>query len=156
MKADFTLLPAFMPKLMFHLQLRIRTSERLALNYTVASANRNNAGVMNKFSIVTRIGIALSAMVGLTILTLLASYWLSEKADHDALAINVAGSLRYQAYQYSWHVMHSPEKAATVAQALNESWHHSVFNRFQHEQSALTELYRSTQANWLAFQQRVE
>src|SRR5690554_2483247 len=99
---------------------------------------------MNKFSIVTRIGIALSAMVALTIVTLLASYWLSEKADHDALAINVAGSLRYQAYEYSWHIMHSPEQAPAVAQALNDSWHHSVLNRFQHEQSELTELYRDT------------
>ncbi|MBR9907400.1 MAG: HAMP domain-containing protein [Gammaproteobacteria bacterium] len=111
---------------------------------------------MNKFSIVTRIGIALSAMVALTILTLLASYWLSEKADHDALAINVAGSLRYQAYQYSWHVMHSPEQAPAVAQALQDSWNHSVFNRFEHEQSELTALYQNTQADWLAFQQRVE
>jgi len=155
-KADFALLPTLMPKLMFHAQLRIRTLVGLALNYTVASANRNNAGVMNKFSIVTRIGIALSAMVGLTILTLLASYWLSEKADHDALAINVAGSLRYQAYQYSWHIMHSPEKAEAVAQALNESWNHNVFNRFQHEQSALTDLYRTTQESWQSFQQRVD
>lgn len=111
---------------------------------------------MNKFSIVTRIGIALSAMVALTILTLLASYWLSEKADHDALAINVAGSLRYQAYEYSWHIMHSPEQAPAVAQALNDSWHHSVFNRFEHEHTELTELYRNTHADWLTFQQQVE
>lgn len=111
---------------------------------------------MNKFSIVTRIGIALSAMVALTIVTLLASYWLSEKADHDALAINVAGSLRYQAYQYSWHVMHSPEQAPAIVQALNDSWHHQVFNRFEHEQSALTERYLQTRTDWQAFQTRVE
>ncbi|WP_417659229.1 ATP-binding protein [Pseudidiomarina sp.] len=110
---------------------------------------------MNKFSIVTRIGIALSAMVALTILTLLASYWLSEKADHDALAINVAGSLRYQAYQYSWHAMHDPENAATVAAALNESWNHHVFNRFKIEDNELTDLYTQSMASWQAFQQQV-
>lgn len=110
---------------------------------------------MNKFSIVTRIGIALSAMVALTILTLLASYWLSEKADHDALAINVAGSLRYQAYQYSWHALHDPENAASVANALNESWNHHVFNRFKIEDNELTDLYNESMASWQAFQQQV-
>lgn len=110
---------------------------------------------MNNFSIVTRIGIALSAMVGLTIITLLASYWLSEKADHDALAINMAGSLRYQAYQYTLQVMYAPAEADAVAEQLTASWNHHVFKRFQHEQSELAQQFQRSKTQWLAFQQQV-
>src|SRR5690554_5748555 len=110
---------------------------------------------MKNLSIVTRIGIALSAMVGLTIVTLLASYWLSEKADHDALAINIAGSLRYQAYQYTLQVMYAPEQAEAVAAQLAASWDHDVFKRFQHEQSDLAQQFQNSKAQWQAFQRQI-
>ncbi|MDZ7901429.1 MAG: type IV pili methyl-accepting chemotaxis transducer N-terminal domain-containing protein [Rheinheimera sp.] len=52
-----------------------------------------------KFSIVTRIGVALALIVALALGTMIISYWISERADSDALAINIAGSLRMQTYK---------------------------------------------------------
>ena len=51
---------------------------------------------MRTFSIVTRINIALACIVTLALGTMMVSYWLSDRADSDAHAINVAGSLRMQ------------------------------------------------------------
>ncbi|PWW10458.1 MULTISPECIES: ATP-binding protein [Pseudidiomarina] len=112
---------------------------------------------MPNSSIVTRIGFALSFMVALTVVTLLASYWLSEKADQDALAINIAGSLRYQAYQYSWHQLHDADSAAAAAMQaeFEQSWHHQVFNRFSHSESDLATLYTQTRTSWQQFQQQI-
>lgn len=112
---------------------------------------------MRQFSIVTRVGIALGLMVALTVGTLLASYWLSERADQDALAINKAGSLRMQSYRYAWHRLHQPEAEVTaeLAQQLQETWQHPVFNRFSHGDSALAAQFQSTRESWLELQERI-
>ncbi len=112
---------------------------------------------MRQVSIVTRIGVALGCMVALTIGTLLASYWLSEKADQDAMAINVAGSLRMQSYRYSWFQLHQPGSpaAAEVATTLDERWSHFVFNRFTQDDSELAEQFREARQSWLQFEQEL-
>ncbi|WP_258240795.1 ATP-binding protein [Pseudidiomarina homiensis] len=112
---------------------------------------------MRQFSIVTRVGIALGLMVALTVGTLLASYWLSERADQDALAINKAGSLRMQSYRYAWHRLHLPDAAVTaeLAQQLQATWRHPVFNRFSHGESELATQFQATSQSWLALQERM-
>ena len=59
---------------------------------------------MRQFSIVTRINIALACIVILAVSTMLWSYWLSDKTEHDAHAVNIAGSLRMQTYRMAWLV----------------------------------------------------
>ncbi|MGQ4277483.1 ATP-binding protein [Pseudidiomarina sp. E22-M8] len=100
---------------------------------------------MRQFSIVTRIGIALSLMVALTVATLLASYWLSERADQDALAINKAGSLRMQSYRYAAHHLIDPQNEVPedFATTLDTTWQHPVFNRLNHGNSALSKQFRA-------------
>lgn len=112
---------------------------------------------MRQFSIVTRVGIALGLMVALTVGTLLASYWLSERADQDAFAINKAGSLRMQSYRYAWHRLHQPEAEVTanLAQQLQDTWQHPVFNRFSHGENALAQQFQATQQSWLALESRM-
>ncbi|MDN7124746.1 ATP-binding protein [Pseudidiomarina terrestris] len=106
---------------------------------------------MRQFSIVTRIGIALSLMVALTVGTLLASYWLSERADQDALAINKAGSLRMQSYRFAWQYLVNPESDTTreLAATLQDTWQHPVFNRLNNGDSKLGTQFRAAQQSWL-------
>jgi len=83
---------------------------------------------MKEFSIVTRIGVALSCIVTLALGTMLISYWLSEKADSDALAINIAGSLRMQTYKVALLSQQGKsDELAEAQQQLLNSWQHPVF-----------------------------
>lgn len=105
---------------------------------------------MKKFSIVTRIGVALSCIVVLALSTMLLSYWLSEKADSDALAINVAGSLRMQTFKVA--LLSQQQKSAELALAqkkLFDSWHHPVFYRMKYENKQLSESFRTARHHWL-------
>lgn len=111
---------------------------------------------MKKFSIVTRIGVALSCIVAMALSTMLISYWLSEKADSDALAINVAGSLRMQTYKVALlSQQQKPAELAEAQQKLLDSWQHPVFYRMKHEKRALSEAFREARRNWLELSPKI-
>jgi two-component system nitrate/nitrite sensor histidine kinase NarX len=111
---------------------------------------------MNKFSIVTRIGVALSCIVVMALSTMLISYWLSEKADSDALAINVAGSLRMQTYKVALlSQQQKPAELALVQQKLLDSWQHPVFYRMKHEKRALSESFRQARHSWVVLSPQI-
>lgn len=112
--------------------------------------------MMKKFSIVTRIGVALSCIVAMALSTMLISYWLSEKADSDALAINVAGSLRMQTYKVALlSQQQKPQELAEAQQKLLDSWQHPVFYRMKHEKRAMSEAFRQARHNWLALSPQI-
>lgn len=111
---------------------------------------------MKKFSIVTRIGVALSCIVVMALSTMLISYWLSEKADSDALAINVAGSLRMQTYKVALlSQQQKPAELAEAQQKLLDSWQHPVFYRMKHEKRALSESFREARHSWLVLSPQI-
>jgi len=111
---------------------------------------------MKKFSIVTRIGVALSCVMALALGTMLISYWLSEKADSDALAINVAGSLRMQTYKVALlSHQQKPVELAQAQQKLLDSWQHPVFFRMKHEKPQLSESFRVARLNWLTLAPKI-
>ncbi|MCT8124960.1 type IV pili methyl-accepting chemotaxis transducer N-terminal domain-containing protein [Alishewanella sp. BS5-314] len=103
---------------------------------------------MRTFSIVTRINIALACIVTLALSTMMVSYWLSDKADSDAHAVNVAGSLRMQSYRLAWLTL---QQDVTKLQRANEqfasSWQHPVFQRFLHQPDILQK-YQSAFQHW--------
>lgn len=103
---------------------------------------------MRQFSIVTRINIALACIVFLAISTMLASYWLSDKTDSDAHAVNVAGSLRMQSYRMAWlHQQNVPEKLHQAREQFTASWQHPVFQRFMHNKQILTQ-FEAARQHW--------
>lgn len=111
---------------------------------------------MKKFSIVTRIGVALSCIVVMALSTMLISYWLSEKADSDALAINVAGSLRMQTYKVALlSQQQKPAELALAQQKLLDSWQHPVFYRMKHEKRLLSESFRQARHSWLTLSPKI-
>lgn len=54
---------------------------------------------MKPISIITRINLAMAAIIFMSISTILVSYWLSDQADNDAYAINMSGSMRMHSYR---------------------------------------------------------
>lgn len=113
---------------------------------------------MRQFSIVTRINIALACIVTLAIGTMLASYWLSDKSGHDALAVNIAGSLRMQSYRMAWLTQQQDIAALQRAHTqFDTSWQHPVFNRFLQDEHIIQQ-FSAARQHWLqiapSFQQQ--
>ncbi|WP_397472157.1 ATP-binding protein [Rheinheimera sp.] len=110
---------------------------------------------MRQFSIVTRINIALACIVTLAIGTMLASYWLSDKTDNDAYAVNVAGSLRMQSYRLAWLAQHGDKEKLTAAKAqFEQSWQHPVFKRFMHNDVVVSQ-FDTAKKHWNSLQRQI-
>lgn len=102
-----------------------------------------------KFSIVTRIGVALALIVALALGTMIISYWISERADSDALAINIAGSLRMQTYKVVMLSATPADPAFNRAkQKIFETWRHPVFKRLNSQQNHMSDTFEQGKAAW--------
>ncbi len=102
-----------------------------------------------KFSIVTRIGVALALIVALALGTMIISYWISERADSDALAINIAGSLRMQTYKVVMLSATPTDPAFHRAkQKIFETWRHPVFKRLNSQQNHMSNTFDQGKAAW--------
>lgn len=102
-------------------------------------------------SLVGNISLALFAIVGLSLVTLLTSYWLSENMNRDPEALNIAGALRYQTYKAALTVSHDQtlELQQTI-DSINNSWQHHAFQRFERSQPIIYAQYQQSKNDWLA------
>lgn len=73
---------------------------------------------MRRLSVITRINLSLIAVIVMAISTIMVSYWLSDQADNDAYAINVAGSLRMHSYRIMLEQDHYPDDDQVMSQIL--------------------------------------
>ncbi|MFO1387680.1 histidine kinase [Cellvibrio sp.] len=102
-----------------------------------------------KTSIVVRISVALACIVMLGMTTMLISYWISEKAENDSLAINVAGSLRMQSYKIGLMSIEGNSQELRFARnKIDSIWKHPVFDRIRREKPHISELYDEAFLNW--------
>ncbi len=82
---------------------------------------------------------------------MLISYWLSERAEHDSLAINIAGSLRMQSYRMGMLAAGNVTEAGEWQAALEKmekTWSNPVFIPFLNDKPKISELYSKAAANW--------
>lgn len=106
---------------------------------------------MRQSSIVVRISIALAGIVALSMATMMTSYWISDKADSDAAAVNIAGSLRAQSYQFGMLIGQpdrDEQQVAVVADKLTQTWQHPIFNSLRHDNPQLRETYQAAHHHW--------
>jgi len=99
---------------------------------------------MRQSSIVIRISVALAGIVALAMTTMLTSYWISDKADSDAAAINIAGSLRAKSYHLGMLVNNpsaTDAQKSAASERLTETWHHPIFNSLRHDNPRLATTY---------------
>ena len=104
-----------------------------------------------KKSIIVRLSIALAGIVLLGMSTMLISYWLSERAENDSLAINVAGSLRMQTMRIGLVALQEApdsEEWVSALETLEAIWAHSVFTPFLHSNADISLLYQDALTNW--------
>ena len=104
---------------------------------------------MQKISIVTRISVALACIVSLAIGTILVSYWLSDKLDSYAQAINTAGSLRMQTYRLGWLTIEPDNPKLTPAlEDIQLSWQNAIFKRAIKDNAEISQLYSEAKQQW--------
>ncbi|MGI5310426.1 histidine kinase [Rheinheimera sp. WS51] len=104
---------------------------------------------MQKFSIVTRISVALACIVSLAIATILVSFWLSDKLDSHAQAINTAGSLRMQTYRLGWLAVEANNLQLEAAiENIQLSWQNAIFKRVIQDNAEITPLYYQAEQQW--------
>ncbi|HTF97733.1 MAG TPA: histidine kinase [Cellvibrio sp.] len=114
---------------------------------------------MRQSSIVIRISIALAGIVALSMATMMTSYWISDKADSDAAAVNIAGSLRAQSYHFGMLISQSDtdeQQLAAVADKLTQTWQHPIFNSLRHDNPQLRETYRAARNYWQTVQPQLQ
>ncbi len=106
--------------------------------------------MMKNFSVIQQLRFALVGIVLLAVSTMLLSCWLSQQAKDDALAMNIAGSLRMQTYKVALLQQQAdPAAAALAQQQLLSSWQHPVFYQLKHQDAKLSELFRQARYQWL-------
>ena len=112
---------------------------------------------MRRFSIVTRISAALALIVTLAVCTILVSYWLSDKLDSHAQAINTSGSLRMQTYRLGWlNIETKPQKMAAAVAELEQTWSNTIFKRIAYDKSEIATLYQDALQYWQQFQPQIQ
>ncbi|WP_027329407.1 histidine kinase [Marinimicrobium agarilyticum] len=108
---------------------------------------------MRTTSLVLSIKLALAGIVALAAMTMAASYWLSDRADSDAHAINLAGSLRMHTYRLlalEDNPAATEEERERARARLESTWAHPLFDALRHRNSQLAAELDSTQAQWKA------
>ena len=104
----------------------------------------------HKKSLIVRLSVALAGIILLGMSTMLISYWLSERAENDSLAINVAGSLRMQTYRLgllATQVRIDHQEWLNAKAKLEETWVNSVFVPFLHDKPDIADLYQKAKDN---------
>lgn len=111
---------------------------------------------MRSTSLVLSIKLALAGIVALAALTMAASYWLSDRADSDAHAINLAGSLRMHTYRIlalEDNPAATEEERERARTQLEQTWSHPLFESLRHRSDELAAELDSAQSQWRTLKQ---
>jgi len=91
-------------------------------------------------SVMNYIHLSLFVIIGITLLSIFFSFWISEQADTDAQAINLSGSMRMKTYHIGLALKHDPLSVNSLIKKLDDTWTNSLFShvRSSKEQTGLT------------------
>jgi two-component system, NarL family, nitrate/nitrite sensor histidine kinase NarX len=101
-------------------------------------------------SVMSYINLSLFTIIGITLLSIFFSFWMTEQADTDAHAINLSGSMRMQTYQIGLAATHSPEEVGALVKKLDDTWKNPLFSSIYSSQSnqALEDAFSLGQKHW--------
>jgi two-component system nitrate/nitrite sensor histidine kinase NarX len=101
-------------------------------------------------SVMNYIHLSLFTIIGITLLTIFFSFWISEQADTDAQAINLSGSMRMKTYHIGLALRHDPLSVSELVKRLDDTWTNPLFShvRSSSEQTDLTQALSSGSDHW--------
>lgn len=92
-------------------------------------------------SVMLYITLSLTSIIAIAIMTMFASYWITEQADIDAYAINIGGSLRMQTYQIGFYTYAGLTEETKQTVSLFEAKLDSpIFNKLRQSPDVITVL----------------
>lgn len=98
---------------------------------------------MKQTSIITRINLAMAAIIVMSISTIMVSYWLSDKADNDAYVVNIAGSMRMHSYRMLLEESNQREHQQQIENILNNPVMRNVIHG-----AHLNERFSAVEKHW--------
>jgi two-component system nitrate/nitrite sensor histidine kinase NarX len=107
---------------------------------------------MRQSSLIISIKLALAGIVALAAVTMVASYWISDRSDSDAYAINLAGSLRMQTYRLA--LLSQTHKLDTEAitqarQTFEKTWDHPLITSLRQRHPDKSKTWSDARDFWL-------
>lgn len=100
---------------------------------------------MKQTSIITRMNLAMAAIIVMSISTIMVSYWLSDQADNDAYVVNIAGSMR----MHSYRMLLNSHEQQEHQQHIDEIMHNPVVKNVVHR-ARLNRHFESLENHWHA------
>ncbi len=114
---------------------------------------------MRQTSLVSRIHLALAGIVALAVLTMATSYWISDRADSYAYALNLTGSLRMQSYRLAFIDQLYPETQAqqqALIAKLHATWEHGLFTALKQNDLHLQALHKKGLTHFESLQESLQ
>lgn len=101
-------------------------------------------------SVMNYINLSLFIIVTIAMMSIFFSFWISEKADNDAKAINLSGTMRMQMYQIGLSLFSSPEQTDRMIRTLDQTWDDSLFStlRAELESEELNQKFQVAHTSW--------
>ena len=101
-------------------------------------------------SVMNYIHLSLFIIIGITLLSIFFSFWISEQADTDAQAINLSGSMRMKTFHIGLVLEHAPKTVDNLMTALDDTWTNSLFShiRAAKQETALTKAFTLGSNHW--------
>ena len=84
-------------------------------------------------SVMNYINLSLFIIITIAMMSIFFSFWISEKADNDAKAINLSGTMRMQMYQIGMSLFSAPETTSSMIESLDQTWDDSLFTNLRAE-----------------------
>jgi two-component system nitrate/nitrite sensor histidine kinase NarX len=79
-------------------------------------------------SVMNYIHLSLILIIGITLLSIFFSFWITEQADTDAQAINLSGSMRMKTYHIGLAITYDPQAVAELIKVLDDTWTNQLFS----------------------------
>jgi len=102
-------------------------------------------------SVMNHITLSLVSLIGIGLITIFISFWVTELADQDAQAINLSGSMRMQTYHVGLALKDNKnDQALAYIEKLDNTWNHSLFalQREGNSSQALNSAFHQAHSHW--------
>lgn len=108
-------------------------------------------------SVMSYVTLSLAAILGITVVSIFISFWLTEQVDRDAQAVNLSGSMRMQTYHIALSLeRENPKQAIKAIERLDNTWGDPLFSAQrarlkdpESEHSELTKRFHLAYQHWL-------
>lgn len=101
-------------------------------------------------SVMNYINVSLFIIITIAMISIFSAFWISEKAENDAHAINLSGTMRMQMYKIGLSLYSAPQHTEALIAKLDKTWEDPLFFilRNELEDSALNQHFLETKNAW--------